>query len=91
MKFLVIKKSLIAFVLCFCLLLGVYIIPGSGSDNVASVFFGNTSGRRIPIYGVETEKKQIAISRAAGRRILAFLSINSGSEINISDKRQSRT
>ena len=62
MKFLVIKKSLIAFVLCFCLLLGLYIIPGSGSDNVASVFFGNTSGRRIPIYGVETEKKQIAIS-----------------------------
>ena len=61
MKFVVIKKSLIAFILCFVLLLGVYCIPITDTDSVAGVFFGN-SGRKIPIYSVQTENKQIAIS-----------------------------
>ena len=61
MKFVVIKKSLIAIVLSFCLLLGVYTIPLTYTDSVASVFFGN-SGRKVPIYSVQTEAKQIAIS-----------------------------
>lgn len=61
MKFVVIKKSLIVFVFCFCLLLGVYCIPLTDTESVAGVFFGN-SGRKIPIYSVQTEQKHIAIS-----------------------------
>lgn len=61
MKFLVIKKSLIAVVLSFCLMLGVYNLPITDTESVASVFFGN-SGRKIPIYSVETEQKKVAIS-----------------------------
>ena len=61
MKFLVVKKSLIAFVLSFALLLGLYAIPVSQNGTISSVFFGN-SGRKIPVYAVETDKKQIAIS-----------------------------
>ena len=40
MKFLVIKKSLIAVVLSFCLMLGVYNLPITDTESVASVFFG---------------------------------------------------
>ncbi len=61
MKFLVIKKSLIAVVLSFCLMLGVYNLPITYTESVAGVFFGN-SGRKIPIYSVETQQKQVAIS-----------------------------
>ena len=61
MKFLVIKKSAIAFVLCFILLLGIYAVPISQESSVSGVFFGK-SGRKVPIYCVETEQKQVAIS-----------------------------
>ena len=61
MKFFVIKKSVIAFVLCFMLILGIYAVPVSENGTISGVFFGN-SGRKIPIYAVETDKKQIAIS-----------------------------
>lgn len=61
MKFVVIRKSLIAVAVAFCLLLGVYIAPIQQNGSVAGVFFGN-SGRKVPIYCVDTQEKHIAIS-----------------------------
>ena len=61
MKFWVVKKSLIALSLCFALMLGLYFVPIMEQGNISGVFFGN-SGRKIPIYSVQTDKKQIAIS-----------------------------
>lgn len=61
MKFFVIKKSVIAFALCFMLILGIYAVPVAENGTVSGVFFGK-SGRKVPIYAVETDKKQVAIS-----------------------------
>lgn len=61
MKFFIIKKSLILFTFCLIIVLCLYAVPWSSNGTISGVFFGN-SGRKIPVYAVETDKKQIAIS-----------------------------
>lgn len=60
MKFLIIKWSVLWLALCSIVLCAVLSMP-LGENAMSAVFFGDNL-RKVPIYNVETEKKQVAIS-----------------------------
>lgn len=60
MKFLIIKKSVLWMALASIVLCAVLSMP-LGENAMSAVFFGDNL-RKVPIYNVDTEKKQVAIS-----------------------------
>jgi len=60
MKYLILKKTTLIIGITFCLLAIIVSLP-FGQNCVAGVFFGETV-RKIPVYCVATEEKQVAIS-----------------------------
>ena len=60
MKFLIIKRSVLWLALASIVLCAVLSLP-LGESAMSAVFFGDNL-RKVPIYNVETDKKQVAIS-----------------------------
>ena len=60
MRFLVVKAKTIKYVVAVMVIITLLAI-NFGNGPFASVFFGYAP-RKVPIYSVETEKKQVAIS-----------------------------
>ncbi len=60
MKFLIIKRSVLWLAFCSIVLCAVLSLP-LGESTMSAVFFGDNL-RKVPIYNVETENKQVAIS-----------------------------
>ena len=60
MKFLIIKRSVLWLALASIVLCAVLSMP-LGENAMSAVFFGDNL-RKIPVYNVETDKKQVAIS-----------------------------
>ncbi len=60
MKFLIIKRSALWLAFCSIVLCALLSMP-LGENAMSAVFFGD-SLRKVPIYNVETDKKQVAIS-----------------------------
>lgn len=60
MKFVILKKSLLVFVVALIITAGLLTITYGGT-NYASVYFGDTP-RKIPVYCVETEEKTVALT-----------------------------
>ncbi len=60
MKFLIIKRSVLWMALASIVLCAILSVP-FGGQTMSAVFFGDNL-RKVPIYNVETDKKQVAIS-----------------------------